>query len=75
LGKPARGVTILVHGDGTIPDPDDPKWGLWVRYDDPERDSVVNAFEIVGLKPPKPVGSVSVGDGEIVVIFGPDPQR
>jgi hypothetical protein len=74
LGRPQAGVTILLHGEGTIPDPDDPKWGLWTPAIDPERDCIVKAFSTAGIVPHRPMASSQVNAGEIAVIFGPAPH-
>jgi hypothetical protein len=71
--KPARGVTILAHGQGSIPDPDDPKWGLWVRVETDFK-YLRDAFTAANISvsgPPRADSSLALG--EIAVIFGPEP--
>jgi hypothetical protein len=73
LGIPASGVNVLVFGEGTIPDPDNPRYGLWVPFVDPDRDIIVKAFESIGLTVRRPQADSALPPNDIGVFFGPEP--
>ena len=71
LGLPESGVTILIRGEGVIPDEDDPKLGLWATVA-PEWKCLMRAFKTVGITPHLHADR-DLSDAEIVVVFGPAP--
>lgn len=73
LTKPQFGVVILVYGTGTIPDPDDPKYGLWTPVVNPERDAITHAFKAINITIRKTMVDHNLRESEIAVIFGPEP--
>lgn len=75
LGIPESGVNLLVFGEGTTPDPDNPKYGLWTKDSDPDRDAILRAFSSIGIVAHKPMASKSLSAAEIGVFFGPEPRR
>src|SRR5205823_3256360 len=70
LGRPQFGVVILVNGSGTIPDPDDPKYGLWTRVVNPERDAIIRAFKSINIVIGKTMVDSQLKETEIAVVFG-----
>ena len=74
LTKPQFGILILVYGTGKIPDPDDPKYGLWTKVINPQRDAIMDALESIGLKVHKTMVDNKLQEGELEVIFGPKGQ-
>jgi hypothetical protein len=73
LGRPRRGLSLLVRGEGRIPNPDDPRYGLWSDAVNPERDCLVRAFSRIGIKVNPPMANSALGEDEIALIFGPEP--
>ncbi len=74
LAKPAFGITLLAHGSGTIPDVNDPKWGLMVTAT-AEQECIVKAFKTLGIPPTTdlPLADANLAEDDIAVIFGPEP--
>jgi len=73
LGTPQRGLTMLVPGGGTIPNPDDPRSGVWFRLVDHERDCLIRAFEGIGIPVESLTADRNLAEAEIALIFGPEP--
>jgi len=75
LGKPQFGIIILASGSGTIPDPDNPTYGLWTPVINPERDALIRAFKVVGITLGKTMADPKLSQSEIALIFGPQPPN
>jgi hypothetical protein len=75
LATPRFGVTILIYGTGIIPDPDNPKYGLWAMAVNPERSAVIQAFKSIGITITKTMVDRQLGEHEIAIIFGPEPPK
>lgn len=75
LGRPAFGAIILVHGEGTVPDPDNPNYGMWASLQNPERDTLLRALAELGLRDVKTMSTNKLGENEIQLVFGPQPPR
>jgi hypothetical protein len=72
--KPRHGISILGHGLGAIPDPDDPQFGLWLKDDDRAQAFAIQAaFTKIGMLCHEPSASASVAYGDILIVFGPEP--
>jgi len=74
LAKPVRGVSLEVHGEGVVPNRDDPKWGLWVRWD-ADYGYILKAFAAVDISCQGPTSEAEIPMGEVAIIFGPAPDR
>ncbi len=74
LQLPKAGIAMTAHGSGYIPDPDNPKWGLWVAFKE-EQKCIVKAFGGMGLTVNfPPMADPYILDGEILLVVGPEPK-